>query len=132
MSNTMNERLLFKASAIVEVLTGLALLVAPLFVIGLLLGDGLGAIGIAVARVLGIGLLSVGVAGWESQGQEISLAPRAGLCIYNVGVAALLAILGTIGGMHAPLLWPAAGLHALIGAVMLYVISAHFRINSDI
>jgi hypothetical protein len=55
MSNTMNERLLFKASAIVEVLTGLALLVAPQFVIGLLLGDGLGAIGIAVARVLGSG-----------------------------------------------------------------------------
>ncbi len=31
----MNSRLLFKASAIVEILTGLALLVAPLFVIGL-------------------------------------------------------------------------------------------------
>ena len=60
----MNIGLLFKVSAIVEVLTGLALLVAPLFVIG---------------------LLSVGVAGWESPGQDIRLAPRAGLCIYNVG-----------------------------------------------
>ncbi len=37
----MNDRLLFRASAIVEISTGLALLVAPLFVIGLLLGDGL-------------------------------------------------------------------------------------------
>ncbi len=35
----MNTGLLFRASAIAEVLTGLALLVAPLFVIGLLLGD---------------------------------------------------------------------------------------------
>ena len=118
----MNTSVLFKASAIVEALTGLALLVAPLFVIGLLLGDGLGAIGIAVARVLGIGLLSIGVAAWESQGQEIRLAPRAGLCLYNIGIALLLAILGTTGGMHAPLLWPVAGLHGLIGAVMLWII----------
>jgi len=37
----MNARLLFKASAIAEALTGLVLLSAPLFVIELLLGDGL-------------------------------------------------------------------------------------------
>jgi hypothetical protein len=131
MSNTMNERLLFKASAIVEVLTGLALLVAPQFVIGLLLGDGLGAIGIAVARVLGIGLLSVGVAAWESPQQHCRLAPRAGLCIYNIGIAVLLVIFGTTGGMHAPLLWPVASLHGLIGAVMLWVIFPRRRNNGD-
>ena len=123
----MNTRLLFQASAIVEVLTGLALLAAPLFVIGLLLGDGLGPIGIAVTRVLGIGLLSVGVAGWESPGQNIRLAPRAGLCIYNIGAAIVFVILGTTGGMNGILLWPAAVLHALIGAMMLWVILAPSR-----
>ena len=120
----MNTRLLFRASAIVEVLTGLALLAAPLFVIGLLLGEGLGSTGVAVARVLGIGLLSVGVAGWESQGQDIRLAPRAGLCIYNVGAAMVFVTLGTYGGMNGILLWPAAVLHALFGATMLRVILA--------
>jgi len=59
----MNTGLVFKTSAIAEILTGFALLVAPLFVIGLLLGDGLSPTGVAVARVLGIGLLSVGIAG---------------------------------------------------------------------
>ena len=118
----MNTRLLFNASAIVEVLTGLALLVAPLYVIGLLLGDGLGPIGIAVARVLGVGLLSLGVAGWESPGQDSRLAPRTGLCIYNVGAALVFVTLGTYGGMNGILLWPAAVLHALIGAMMLWVI----------
>ena len=118
----MNTRLLFKTSAIVEVLTGLALIAAPLFVIGLLLGDGLGPTGVAVARVLGIGLLSVGVAGWESPGQDTRLAPRAGLCVYNVGAAIVFAILGTSGGMTGLLLWPVAVLHALIGALMLWVI----------
>ena len=118
----MNTRLLFRASAIAEVLTGIALLVAPLFVIELLLGEGLGPTGVAVARLLGIGLLSVGVAGWESQGQDIRLAPRAGLCTYNVGAAIVLVILGTYGGMNGILLWPVAGLHAMIGAMMLWVI----------
>ena len=118
----MNTRFLFNASAIAEILTGLALLVVPLFVIGLLLGDGLAPTGVAVARVLGIALLSVGVAGWESQGQDIRLAPRAGLCAYNVGAAIVFVILGTSGGMNGILLWPAAILHALIGAMMLWVI----------
>ena len=118
----MNTRLLFNASAITEVLTGFALLAVPLFVIGLLLGDGLGPTGVAVARVLGIGLLSVGIAGWESPGQDARLAPRAGLCVYNVGAAMLFVILGTTGGMTGLLLWPAAVLHALIGALMLWVI----------
>ncbi len=120
----MNTRLLFKASAIAEGLTGLALLVAPEFVIGLLLGDGLGPTGVAVARVLGIGLVSVGVSGWELQGQDIRLAPRAGLCTYNVGAAIVFVILGTSGGMNGILLWPAAILHGLIGAMMLWVILA--------
>jgi len=120
----MNTRLLFNASAIIEVLTGFALLVAPLFVIGLLLGDGLGPTGVAVARILGIGLFAVGVAGWELQGQDIRLAPRAGLCIYNVGAAIVLVTLGTSGGINGILLWPVAVLHALIGAMMLWVILA--------
>ena len=118
----MNSRQLFNVSAVIEVLTGIALLFAPAFVIGLLLGDGLGPTGIAVARVLGIGLLSVGVAGWESPRLDTRLAPRAGLCIYNVGAAIVFVILGTTGGMNGILLWPAAALHALIGAMMLWVI----------
>jgi hypothetical protein len=118
----MNERLLFKASAIVEILTGLAFLAAPILFVGLLLGSGLGPTGVAVARVLGIGLLSLGVAGWESPGQDIRLASRAGLCIYNVGAAVVLVIFGTYGGMSGILLWPAVVLHALIGVMMLRVI----------
>ncbi len=120
----MNSRLLFKASAIIEILAGLAFLAAPSLVVGLLLGEEIGAIGVAVARVLGIGLLSLGVAGWESPGRAINLAPRAGLCIYNVGAAIVFVIVGVSGGMNGILLWPAAILHAVIGAMMLWVILA--------
>ena len=127
----MSTSLLFKASAITEVVTGLALLFAPLFVVGLLLGDGLGPTGVAVARVLGIGLLAVGVAGWESPGQDMRLAPRAGLCIYNIGAAIVLVVFGSYGGMNGVLLWPVAVLHALFGAAMLSIILASSQTATD-
>ena len=118
----MNTRLLFRISAIIEILTGLAFLAAPIVIVGLLLGGGLSPAGVAVARVLGVALLSVGVAGWESRGQDARLAPRAGLCVYNVGAAVVLVLLGSYGGMSGILLWPTVVLHALIGAIMLRVI----------
>ena len=68
-----------------------------------------------------------GVAGWASQGRGIRLAPRAGLCTYNVGTAVVLAILGTYGGMKGILLWPAVGLHGLIGATVLWVMQVIAR-----
>lgn len=127
----MNSRLLFKASAIVEILTGLAMLVVPSLVIALLLGDGLSSTGLAVTRILGVALLSVGVAVWEVPQQAIRLAPRVGICIYNVGVAALLTIFGVLGELNGMLLWPVAVLHGLIGAAMLRVMLAPSRTVCD-
>ncbi len=127
----MSTRLLFNVSATAEVLVGVALIFAPTYVIGWLLGDGLSPTGAAVSRVLGIGLFSLGISAWETARQKTHLAPRAGLCIYNVGAAIVLVILGTTGGMNGILLWPAAVLHALMGAAMLRVILAPSPESSD-
>ena len=62
---------------------------------------------------------AVVVAAWESQGQDMRLAPRAGLCMYNAGVAIVFLLLGMSGEMHGILLWPAALLHGVVGAAML-------------
>ena len=117
-------------SAVIELLTGIALLFAPVFVIGLLLGDGLSQSGVAVTRVLGIGLLSVGISAWEAAEQNVHIAPRTGICTYNIGVATLLSILGLAGGATGILLWPVAILHGLIGATMLWAILPRLRIGS--
>lgn len=127
----MNTRRLFNTSAIVEILTGLALLVVPSLVIRLLLGEGLGLTCVAVARVLGVGLLALGVAAWETPPQMIRLAPRVGICIYNVGTAVLLMILGVFDGLNGALLWPTAVLHGLLGAAMLWVMLAPSRPAGD-
>ena len=117
----MNTRLLFNVSAAIEILTGIGMLVVPAFLIGLLLGDGLAPIGIAVTRVLGIGLLSLGIAGWDSQeqAQGKALGPRTGLFVYNIAATAIFVFLGTTGAMNGLLLWPAAALHLVIGLLML-------------
>jgi hypothetical protein len=78
-------------------------------VIGWLLGEGLNLTGTAVARVLGIGLLSLGVAALETARQQVSHTSRVGICTFNIGVAGLLAILAATGKVNGALLWPAAG-----------------------
>ena len=115
-------RLLFNLSSILEASTGFALLVAPRFVIELLLGGTLDPVGVAVTRVLGIALVAVGAAGWESPNGGPSHASRVGLCIYNLGAAIVLATAATIAGLHGVLLWPVAGVHALFGIGIVWVL----------
>lgn len=120
----MSTRLLFNASAITEVVVGIALLAAPADVIGLLLGDGLSPTGAAASRMLGLGLLSLGISAWETVEHVGRGAPRIGICTYNLGAAVLLPLLGILGGMNGILLWPAAVMHASFGAAMLWIILA--------
>jgi len=123
----MNTRLLFNVSAAIEILTGVTMLIVPALVIGLLLGEGLGPTGVAVTRILGVGLLSLGIAGWNSQeqAQGAALGPQTGLLVYNIGATAIFVFLGTTGAMNGLLLWPAAGLHLVISLLMLGAIIRH-------
>ncbi len=117
----MNARLLFNVSAVAEALVGFALLIVPADVIRLLLGGGLSQTGTAVARLLGVGLLSLGISAWETESRKIRRPPRVGICTYNLGAAALLLTLGTLGTSSGILLWPAVALHGSIGAAMVWV-----------
>lgn len=51
---------------------------APVFAVGLLLGEGLSLTGVAVSRALGIGLISLGISAWETASQKTYHAPRVG------------------------------------------------------
>ncbi len=126
----MNTRLLFNISALIEVLTGIAMILVPTLTITLLMGDGIGPGGIAVTRVLGVGLLSLGISTWESAQQPTVARTRIGLCTYNIGVAALLSVIGASGTVGGLLLWPAAGLHATLGATILFALF-RYRTSSE-
>ena len=118
----MNARMLFNASAAIEFITGIGLLVMPAAAVALLPGDGLNEAGLAATRILGIGLISLGISTWESAGVSERNTTRIGLCTYNVGAAALLSVIGLSGVAVGPSLWPAMALHAIIGAAMLFIL----------
>ncbi len=113
----MTTRTLVRLSAALEAATGVALIAAPGFVVAVLLGAGLSGSGIAVARVGGFGLLSLGLACWPSGPDATAHAIRA-LFTYNLLAAVYLGYLRVGGGFVSYLLWPACVLHALLALLM--------------
>jgi len=107
-------KILLIFTAVLEGLTGLALLLAPALPVSLLLGISLDTSGgVVVARVAGAAVLSLGVACWVASGDGRSRAARGlvtAMSLYNVVVAILAhAWLGlALSGLG---LWPAAVLH---------------------
>ena len=81
-------------AAVLEIATGLALLLAPALVGELLLGAAVAGIAATIARVAGIALIGLGIACWPGP-------PNLGMLIYSTGVALVLAWLGIAGGRQA-------------------------------
>jgi hypothetical protein len=109
----MTIRTLVKISGSIEVATGLALLAAPDLVARMLLGAELSSSGIAVARVAGLGLLSLGIACWPGGEYTSPQATRA-LFVYNLLAGLYLGYLRVGGGFTGYLLWPACVFHVLM------------------
>src|SRR5262249_36575021 len=70
-----------------------------------------------IARVAGAALLAIGVACWLARGDERSpaqLGLLAGVLIYDVAAAVLLAYAGLVLSMVGIALWPAVVLHTAL------------------
>jgi Ca2+/Na+ antiporter len=117
--NTLRKILAF--AAVVEVGTGLVLMIDPTIVVTLLLGAEVAGAGTLLARCFGIALLALGLACWPSQqrAERGSPAFRAMLA-YNVLIALYLAYVGTVGHLGGVLLWPAVGLHAVVALLLVW------------
>ena len=113
----MTTRLLVMVSAAIEAATGVALIAGPELVARVLLGTELAPSGIAVARLAGCGLLTLGLACWPGGNQATPSAIRA-LFIYNLLAGLYLGYLRIGGGFVSYLLWPACALHVLLGFVL--------------
>src|SRR4051812_39188112 len=89
---------ILKLCALLEAGTGLALIVVPSFVTGLLFGERVSGVGLAVSRLGGVALLSLGVACWPHQAVvDRSRAALWGMLTYNALVTLYLASLGIRG-----------------------------------
>jgi hypothetical protein len=99
-------------AAVGEASLGLVLLVYPPIVVRLLLDAEIAGAGIAVSRVAGIALISLGLACWRP-----TRALRAMLC-YSLLVTLYLAYLGICGEWVGVLLWPAVAIHAILTTLL--------------
>lgn len=106
-------------AAISEAATGVALLIAPVLVVQLLLGEQLAGVAVPVARVAGMALIALGIACWPG-------SPLSGLLIYSSLVTVYLAYLG-LAGVAGILLWPAVVLHVILTALLAYSAAATRR-----
>jgi hypothetical protein len=111
---------LLTTTAVIEATTGVALLAVPAWLASVLLGSPLDTpAGVAVARVAGAALLTLGVASGLARGDTRSQAAIgivAALLIYNHAVAGLLVTLRYGVRLDGMGLLPSLGLHAALAA----------------
>jgi hypothetical protein len=98
-------------AAVGEIVTGVALLIAPSCVGQVLLGEPLVGVAIAPARVAGIALCALGVG-------CLLNSPLLGMSAYSAAVALYLGYVGSIGGLAGMLLWPAVAIHAVLSILL--------------
>jgi Ca2+/Na+ antiporter len=108
-------------AALVEVGTGLVLMIDPAIVVTLLLGAEVSAVATLLGRFFGIALLALGLACWPSRRRaESGLPALRAMLIYNLLIALYLAYLGTVGHLGGLLLWPGVALHAVVALLLVW------------
>jgi len=111
---------LLVVTAVIEIGTGLALLLSPLVLVSILLGSPLGgAVDFAIARVAGAALLSLGTACWLARNPAKDRAATVllmAMLLYNSIVAAVLIYAGIGSGLNGIGLWPAVVLHVVLAS----------------
>jgi hypothetical protein len=108
-------------AAVMEVATGLILIVDPAVVVALLVGMEVSGVGTLVGRCFGITLLALGLACWPGPRPAEGGGPTLrGMLVYNALIAFYLTFLGTVRHQGGLLLWPAVALHAVIAVLLVW------------
>jgi hypothetical protein len=115
------QRRIIAFAALVEVGTGLALIIAPAMVIALLVGPTESSEALPLGRFLGIALLALGVACWPNRPHAETGSPAfRAMLTYNALVAPFLGYMGAAGYWRGLLLWPGVALHALVTLLLVW------------
>jgi hypothetical protein len=102
---------LLTVAAVAEVVTGVALILAPSLVVKLLFGADIPDIGVVTSRFAGLSLIALGVACGPFESASRALY---GMLTYS-SLATLGLLYFALGGKwNGPLLWPAVVLHAVL------------------
>ena len=108
-------------ASIVEITTGLALLIDPRFVVALLVGPHTPIEEIPMGRLPGIAILALGLACWPVEGYGGRGSPAfRGMLVYNTLIALFLFYLFKVGRLGGVLLWPGVVLHAAVALLLIW------------
>jgi hypothetical protein len=110
-------KLLFEASAIGELAVGIAVVLFPRTVGGLLFGVPIDGIGAVIARLAGIAITALGLTWWLASGdlQQRLTAAAPGFFGYNLGAGLLFLSYAMAATVNVPVAWLAAAVHLLVG-----------------
>ena len=103
---------LMRLAAVLEIVTGAALLAAPSAVTFWILREDLSPGGTALGRVTGFALIALGLACWPSRETTTQTTPAWAMFTYSVLVAIYLGYYGVSQSAGA-LLWPAVVAHVV-------------------
>ncbi len=118
----MTSKVLLAVASTLEALTGLGLIIAPTM-IKFLLGTDISGATITIARMVGFGLLLLGIVCWPRVGP---IVPRLRvMLIYNVLVAAYLGYLRFGAESVGRLLLPPLAVHAVLAVLFIGVWFKH-------
>jgi len=108
-------------ASIVEVATGLALIIDPRIVVALLVGPNTPVEEIPMGRLPGIAILALGLACWPNRKHvENGSSAFRGMLVYNVLIALFLVYLFKVGHLGGVLLWPAIAVHAVVALLLVW------------
>ena len=103
--------LVLSLACVLEAATGLALVLIPRTVIGLLLGATVLGTAAVPCRIAGFGLIALAVACWPGNARRRELA---GMLAYDAPVTLYLLFVGLGRSWSGPLLWPAVIVHVIL------------------
>ena len=115
-------KVLLAVAATLEAVTGLALIIAP-SIVRLLLGTDISGAALVIARMAGLGLLSLGIACWPRT--EATIARVRAMLIYNLLATAYLGYLRFSKESVGELLLPAFAVHAVLAILFVGVWLKH-------
>jgi hypothetical protein len=113
-----------RAASGLEILTGVALIVAPSLLAHFLFGSDLNAAGEATGRISGIVMLCLATGCWPRGGESGRHRAVIPLLALSWLAAAFLVVTGLIGVNVGLLLWPAAALHLILAGLLTWTRSS--------
>lgn len=109
-----------RISCLVELSTGVPLVLVPSVVMALLFGSPLADGGDQLAQLFGAALISLGISCWSAGDLEAKPSTaRLGLMLYNLAAALFLIGFAFTGAAQGPMVGPAGLLHLVLGLLML-------------